>query len=252
MKEKILKVIDSINKKLKRLSIKIKNNSKVIIKKMKNIFKKIQKYFQNNKQTIEKLNKKKNQNKKINKLNYQSFTTKDIELELNRTKYNQKYIKILKSTIYSLIVITSIATIIATLIMPVFEINTNSMSDTFNQGDIVVSIKTKKIKQGDIIAFYHGNKILVKRVIAKSGSWVVIDEQGNISVDGNVIDEPYIKNKASLEYNIELPYQIPDNSYFVLSDKREDMIDSRNKEIGSISQNDIIGKILFRIWPLNK
>ena len=136
--------------------------------------------------------------------------------------------------------------------MPVLEINTNSMSSTYNQGDIVTSIKTKNINQGDVIAFYHGNKILVKRVIATSGSWVVMNKDGSIYVDGKLLDEPYVENKIVGEYDIEFPYQVPDGSYFVLSDMREDAIDSRNSQIGSISSEDIIGKILFRIWPLNK
>ena len=251
MKQKISKLINKINykknfinisKKIKNIIEKIKNTIEKIIKNLNKYLKQI-KNNQKNKNTLKKRN---------NKLDYKSFSVKEIETELNRTKYNQKYMKILRSTIYSLIIIASIATIIATLIMPVFEINSNSMGDTYNQGDIVVSIKIKKINQGDIIAFYHGNKILVKRVIATSGSWVVINEDGSIYVDGSLLKEPYIEKKETLEYNIKFPYQVPDNSYFVLSDMREDMIDSRNKEIGSISQNDVIGKILFRIWPLNK
>lgn len=257
MKEKLLKIIDILKINLKKISIKIKKSLKNISTKIKKTIektnKKIKKFVKEIKKSFKnKKNNKNASNKVKNKIDYKSFSVKEIETELNRTKYNQKYMKILRSTIYSLIIIASIATIIATLIMPVFEVNSNSMSNTYNQGDIVASIKTKKINQGDVIAFYHGNKILVKRVIATSGSWVVINEDGNIYVDGSLIDEPYIENKEPFEYNIEFPYQVPDSSYFVLSDIRKDMIDSRNKEIGSISQSDVIGKILFRIWPLKK
>jgi len=245
MKEKLSNLIKGTKNKLNKIFTNIKS---LFINTKSKITKTVEKL---SKSIKDKLKKEKNNHKNKN-IDYKSFSVKEIETELNRTKYNQKYMKILRSTIYSLIVIASIATIIATLIMPVFEVNTNSMSNTYNQSDIVASIKTKKIKQGDVIAFYHGNKILVKRVIATSGSWVVIDDDGNVYVDGKLLEEPYLKNKVIGEYNIEFPYQVPDGSYFVLSDKREDIIDSRNKEIGSISHNDVIGKILFRIWPLNK
>lgn len=202
------------------------------------------------KKNINKFNKKKDDNRK--KINYKCLTIEQIEKELKRTKYNEKYLKILRSTIYSLIIIASIATIIATLLMPVLQISGSSMADAFNEGDIVVSVKTKNLKFGDVIAFYHGNKVLVKRVIANSGSFVIIDEFGNVYVDGEKLVEPYVNNSEISEYDIEFPYQVPDGEYFVLSDQRSDNVDSKNSEIGCVSQDDIIGKILFRIWPLKK
>ena len=202
------------------------------------------------KKNINKFNKKKDDNRK--KINYKCLTIEQIEKELKRTKYNEKYLKILRSTIYSLIIIASIATIIATLLMPVLQISGSSMADAFNEGDIVVSVKTKNLKFGDVIAFYHGNKVLVKRVIANSGSFVIIDEFGNVYVDGEKLVEPYVNNSDISEYDIEFPYQVPDGEYFVLSDQRSDNVDSKNSEIGCVSQDDIIGKILFRIWPLKK
>lgn len=227
-------------------------------KTLKKLLKKTKLYLKNIKKDIDRyikklVKKKKSKNKKVvknRKLDYKTFTISQIENELRKTKYNEKYFKILRSTIYSLIVIVSIALIVATLIMPVFQISTNSMND-YKQGDIVVAIKTKKINAGDIIAFYHGNKILVKRVIATSGNWVVIDKDGNIFVDGVKLDEPYIKEKKAIEYDIKIPYQVPNESWFVLNDNREDMVDSRNSNIGSIKKEDIIGKILFKIWDNN-
>ena len=253
--DKSKNLINKIVDKSKKLKNKINKNLKQKIKNTKNKSKKESKI---NKKTIKttkrknKDNQKEIKNNKTKKLDYKSFSVKEIESELNRTKYNEKYLKILRSTIYSLIIIASIAIIIATLIMPVFEINSTSMSGTYEQGDVVASLKTNKIKQGDIIAFYHGNKILVKRVIATSGSWIVIDDSGNIYVNGELLKEPYVENKTPGEYDIEFPYQVPDGSYFVLSDQREDTIDSRNSQIGSIQKENIIGKILFRIWPLSK
>lgn len=181
-----------------------------------------------------------------------SLTSKQIEEELKREDYKTKYKKILKSTIYSLITIIALATIIATLLMPVLEVNETSMEPTLKNGEIVVSLKTQNLDQGDIIAFYHGNKILIKRVIASAGSFISIDEEGNVYVDGKLLEENYLKEKSLGETDIEFPYQVPDGSYFVLSDDRTMTHDSRNSEIGCISKENIIGKIVFRVWPFDR
>lgn len=189
--------------------------------------------------------------KQKDKIKNISLTSKQVEEELKREIYKSKYKTVLKSTIYSLITIAAVAVLIATLVLPVLEVNSSSMAPTVNEGEIVVSIKDKNLNTGDVVAFYHGNKILVKRVIAKAGSWVNIDKGGNVYVDGSILDEPYLKEKSLGEYDIEFPYQVPDGSYFVLGDERETSIDSRNKEIGSISKDNIIGKIIFRVWPMD-
>lgn len=186
------------------------------------------------------------------KIDYKTLTSKQIEEELKREVYKSKYIKILKSTIYSLITVAAVAALIATLVMPVLQINGSSMTPTFNEGEIVLSVKTKDLETGDIIAFYHGNKILVKRVIAGAGSWVNMDDEGNVFVDGKRIKEKYVKDKTIGDYDIEFPYQVPDGSYFVLGDHRTVSIDSRNSEIGCIEQENIVGKIVFRVWPFKK
>lgn len=188
----------------------------------------------------------------IKKIDYTTLTSKQIEEELKREVYKSKYIKILKSTIYSLITVAAVAALIATLVMPVLQINGSSMTPTFNEGEIVLSVKTKDLETGDIIAFYHGNKILVKRVIAGAGSWVNMDDEGNVFVDGKKIKEKYVKDKTIGDYDIEFPYQVPDGSFFVLGDHRTVSIDSRNSEIGCIEQENIVGKIVFRVWPFKK
>lgn len=188
---------------------------------------------------------------KLNK-NYQTLTVKEIEEELNREKYKEKYIKILKSTIYSLIIVAAVATLIATLLMPVLQISGSSMTPTLSEGEIVLSLKTKNFKTGDIIAFYHSNKILVKRVIAVPGEWVNITEDGSVYINGKLLEEPYITNLSLGNTDIEFPYQVPDGHWFVLGDQRETSIDSRNSEIGSISQDEVVGKVIFRVWPFKE
>lgn len=191
-------------------------------------------------------------NKEILQDNIKKISKKELITEINRESYKEKYIKILKSTIYSLIIILAISILAATLIMPVLEISGSSMSPILNEGEIVISIKNKKLNTGDIIAFYHGNKILTKRVIAKPGNWVNIDKDGLVYIDGNLLKEDYIKEKTLGSSNIEYPYQVPAEHWFVLGDDRHETIDSRSSDIGSISKENIIGKIVFRIWPLKK
>lgn len=189
---------------------------------------------------------------KKKKYKYKSLTSTQIREELKRINYKNRYSKVLKSTIYGLIIVAAASALIATLIMPVLQINNSSMSPIYDNGDFVVSIKTNKLNQNDIVAFYHGNKILVKRVIAGAGSWVVIDQKGDVYVDGTLLVEDYVTEKTIGETDIKFPYQVPDGSWFVLSDNRTDSNDSRNAEIGAISEDDIIGKILFKVWPIGK
>lgn len=204
---------------------------------------------QNKREINNKLNNKKKNN--TNKISYKDLTIGQIEKELKRETYKSKYNKVLMTTIYSLIIVAAVAALIATLVMPVLQISGTSMYPTYDTGDIVLSIKTKNLKSGDIIAFYHGNKILVKRVIAGAGNWINIDETGKVYINGLALEENYVEELNFGESDIEYPYQVPDGHWFVLSDDRTNYIDSRNKEIGSISEENIIGKILIRIWPLN-
>lgn len=179
-------------------------------------------------------------------------TTNELETELNREKYKSKYNKLLKSTIYALIIVIAISVLVATLLFPVLQIYGKSMAPTLIENDIVVSVKKLTFEKGDIIAFYYNNRILVKRVIGTSSDWVNIDEEGNVFVNDKLLDEPYIEKKAYGEVDIKFPYQVPEGSYFVLGDDREASVDSRSSVIGSIKQEEIIGKIIFNVWPLKR
>lgn len=224
------------------------------MKKIKDVLSKIkEKYNKSVNTLIKKINFKKKQEKSNNKkINYKDLTISSIEQELKREKYKSKYKKVLASTIYTLIIVISLAVIVAMLVMPVLQISGSSMTPTLTEGEIVVTVKTKKLAVGDVVAFYHGNKILIKRVIAGPNSWVNITDEGDVYINNKLIDEPYVSKKHLGKTDIDLPYQVPEETYFILGDERETSIDSRTSEIGALKQEDIIGKVIFRVWPLKK
>lgn len=175
-----------------------------------------------------------------------------IQAELKRLRYSSRYRAVLRSTVCTLIVVAAISILVATVWMPVLQIYGSSMAPTLNEGDVVVSVKGSDFEHGDLVAFYLGNKILVKRYIAGPGQWVDIDADGNVYVDGNLLDEPYLTEKALGDCNIALPYQVPENRYFCMGDHRSTSVDSRTEEVGCVSDEQLVGRIVFRVWPLNE
>lgn len=174
-----------------------------------------------------------------------------LRAELERVRYRQRYNSVVRSTIYILLTVAAAAVLVATLLLPVLRIYGSSMTPSLYEGDIVVSLKTTDFERGDIISFYYNNKILVKRVIAFEGEWVNIDEEGNVYVDGQQLDEPYIDEKALGECDIKLPYQVPDGRLFVMGDHRATSADSRSTTVGCVMEEQIVGRIVYRVWPLS-
>ena len=177
-------------------------------------------------------------------------TSSDLEKELERVKYNSRYGRTLRSTIFTLISVAAIAVLISMLLLPVLQIYGSSMSPTVSDGDVVIAMKRAKFEQGDVIAFYYNNKILIKRVIAHTGDWIDIAEDGTVYVNNEELKEPYLNEKAFGETNIKLPYQVPEGKIFVMGDHRSVSIDSRNTSVGCVSEEQIVGKVWIRVWPL--
>lgn len=177
---------------------------------------------------------------------------KELRQELRRVKYNNKFAATLFNTIGTLVVVAAAAILVANLWLPILKVTGTSMSPTLQEGQVLMASKGHDFKTGDVIAFYYNNKILVKRVIAMPGDWVNISEDGTVYVNDIAIDEPYLNEKALGDCNIELPYQVPESKIFVMGDNRSVSLDSRNTAIGCVSEEQVVGRITFAIWPLSK
>ena len=208
---------------------------------------------------IEKKIKKKKKTEEVNKLldyDEESEFSEDLKIrelrqELRRVKYNYRFISALYSTVGTMLVVAAVAVLIANLWLPVLQVTGASMSPTLEEGQVLLANKGSSLDTGDIIAFYYNNKILVKRVIAVAGDWVYIAEDGTVYVNDIAIDEPYLADKAFGNCNIEMPYQVPESQIFVMGDHRSVSLDSRNTTIGCISEEQILGKVYYCLWPLN-
>lgn len=175
-----------------------------------------------------------------------------LEKEVKRRKYINSYLKIIGSTLSSLIVVAAIAVLIATLLFPVLRVTGSSMTPTLENDQLIVCKKTGNFEYGDVIAFYYNNKILLKRVIAVSGDTISIDSSGVVTVNGEVLDEPYVSELALGECDLEFPYQVPEQRIFVMGDHRETSIDSRTTQVGCVAEESVIGVVTLRIWPFEK
>jgi len=179
-------------------------------------------------------------------------TEEEVLAERKRLKRRRRFIVTLRTTVYALVVVAAVAVLLATLFLPVLQVSGSSMEPTLSDDDIILLFKTDNLKTGDLIGFYYQNKLLLKRVIGVAGDIIDIDEEGNVTVNGELLDEPYVTNKSLGECDIELPYQVPENRVFVMGDNRATSIDSRSSAIGCIENDQIVGKVLVRIYPFDK
>jgi len=178
-------------------------------------------------------------------------STEEVNAERERLAYRSRYTRVLRSTIYALVVVAAVAVLLATLFLPVLQVSGDSMNPTLQDKDVIVLVKSGSLKTGDLCGFYWQNKLLLKRVIGLPGDIISLDENGVVTVNGTVLDEPYVDELALGECDIKFPYQVPENRYFVLGDHRATSIDSRSSVIGCVEKNQIVGKVFIRVWPLS-
>ena len=176
----------------------------------------------------------------------------EIQRERKRIRRKDYYKQALRGTVAVLVVVAAVAVLIATLFLPILQISGDSMSPTLEHDEIVLLLKTKKFDRGDLIGFYYQGKILLKRVIALPEDEVAIDADGNVYINGELLEEPYVTDKGLGDCDLEFPYKVPGTSYFVMGDRRSNSVDSRNSVVGSIPQEDIIGKVFIRVWPFSR
>ena len=185
-------------------------------------------------------------------LTQQTVTVEQLERELRRERHRRSYRSTLLSTVSALVIVAAVAVLVSMLALPVLQVVGESMTPLLHQGEIVIAPRGTAFQKGDVIAFYFNNKILVKRVIANAGEWVNIDADGNVFINDEPLEEPYLTEKALGDCNIALPYQVPDGKIFVMGDHRSTSSDSRNTAVGCVAQEQIVGRVMLRVWPLSQ
>ena len=185
-------------------------------------------------------------------LTQQTVTVDQLERELRRERHRRSYRSTLPSTVSALVIVAAVAVLVSMLALPVLQVVGESMTPLLHQGEIVIAPRGTAFQKGDVIAFYFNNKILVKRVIANAGEWVNIDADGNVFINDEPLEEPYLTEKALGDCNITLPYQVPDGKIFVMGDHRSTSSDSRNTAVGCVAQEQIVGRVMLRVWPLSE
>ena len=179
-------------------------------------------------------------------------TKEEVAGERERLKHKKEYNRVLRSTIYALLGVAAIAVLIATQFLPVLQVSGSSMEPTLADEDIIILAKTNSFQTGELCGFYWQNKLLLKRIIGTPGDIIDIKEDGTVFVNWEEIEEPYVSEKALGECDLTFPYQVPENRYFVMGDHRTVSIDSRSSVIGCVEKEQIIGKVIMRIWPLSE
>ena len=176
-------------------------------------------------------------------------TTAQLRDELRRVRSSSRKRHVLAGILGGLVVVMAAGTLIATMFFPVLQVFGSSMEPTLAEGDFVVCSRTADFSRGDLVAFYYNNKVLIKRVIGLPGQHVLINEEGSVYVDGELLDEPYVRDKALGDCDLTFPFEVPEGRLFVMGDHRAASIDSRNSLIGCVGEDNLVGRLVVTTWP---
>ncbi|MCL2508299.1 MAG: signal peptidase I [Oscillospiraceae bacterium] len=175
-----------------------------------------------------------------------------LDREIARLERRESYIRLARGIIISLVAAAAVIILITNLWVGVLRIDGTSMSPLLEMNEIVLTKKSDITIKKDIIAFYHNNKLHIKRVIATAGDTVNIDAYGVVSVNGHVLNEPYVEEHSLGNCDIELPFHVASGTVFVMGDNRSVSVDSRDSHFGPVPREQVIGKVRFIVWPLSR
>lgn len=175
----------------------------------------------------------------------------ELKKELKRENRKKEYRNVLRNTLIVVVSVAALAVLISSFYVTVLKVTGDSMTPTLETGQIVIAQNSQEFEAGEMLAFYYNNKVLVKRVIGSPGDWVNIDANGRVSVNGIELEETYASDLSLEPTDIEFPYQVPENRWFVLGDHRSVSIDSRSSVVGCVTKEQLIGKVVFRVFPFD-
>jgi len=175
-----------------------------------------------------------------------------VEREIARLKRRKAYKRVMRGILISLVLLIAVITIVMNLWIAVLQVNSSGMKPLLEMDEIVLVIRTEALEKNDVIACYHNGTLQIKRIVAVAGEAVSIDADGVVSVNGEELDEPYVAEPNLGDGDIDYPFLIPAGTVFVLGDNRLQSMDSRRSEFGPVSREKILGKVIYRIWPLSR
>ena len=191
------------------------------------------------------------------KFEYPAALSREADSGEELPERNQKLWGIVYDVVATLESAVIILILLFSLVLRPAAVIGNSMLPSFNSGDRVVCLpELSGYERGDVIIISHATRkdeSIIKRVIAVGGDTVDIDfYKGTVSVNGQVLDEPYVNTPTNLSYDMTFPVTVPEGKLFVLGDNRNDSLDSRSTDIGFINENKVLGKVVFRFYPFDR